>query len=143
VGGRDGRLGWGGGIGDRALAIVMIVAQTHYFLLASTSSSSRSLARSVSVASSSPQQKIPVFQKKRRVHRGLHMQQSHSSRNGCRLVAIMASNASSNACVVRPRQGRGQHERGRTTADVESASMTSMMSKHQRSTLNASVKHEA
>jgi hypothetical protein len=38
----------------------------------------------------SPQQNVPVFQKKRRVHRGLHMQQSHSSRHRCRLVAIVA-----------------------------------------------------
>jgi hypothetical protein len=86
------------------------------------------------LASSSPQQNVPVFQKKHQVHRGLHMQQSHSSRNGCCLVAIMAS---SNACVVRPR-------RSRTTTSVESASM----SQHQRSTVERqhearSMKHEA
>jgi hypothetical protein len=48
-------------------------------------------------ATSAPQQKVPVFQKKHRVPHGLHMQQSHSSRNGCRLVAVMAS---FNACVL-------------------------------------------
>jgi hypothetical protein len=72
---------------------------------------------------------FPVFEKKHRLHRGLHMQQSHASRNGCCLVAVMAS---SNACAVRPRQSR-------TTTSVESASM----SQHQRSTVEREHEHEA